>query len=115
MLNLDLEQFRTCDDVTLDIVQSLILPSSARLRSVCENYFQAKFSKVKLCDLAKLACKMETSRQLSIIPFYQKKPNRKNQARDFNMIEEEDKLDRLSIVDLENTFMLNDFAEMLSS
>ena len=55
---------------------------------------------------------METSRQLSIIQFYQKKPNRKNQARDFNRIEEEDKLNRLSIVDLQNTFMLNDFAEI---
>ena len=112
MLNLDLEQFRTCDDVTLDRVQSLILRSSARLRPVCENYFQAKFIKVKLCDLAKLACKMETSRQLSIIQFYQKKPNRKHLARDFNRIEEEDKLCRLSIVYLENTFMLNDFAEI---
>ena len=70
MLNLDLKQFHTCDDVTLDRVQSLILPSSARLQPVCENYFHAKFSKVKLCDLAKLACKMETSRQLSIIQFY---------------------------------------------
>ena len=54
---------------------------------------------------------METSRQLNIIQFCQKKPNRKNQARDFNRIEEEDKLNRLSIVDLENTFLLNDFAE----
>ena len=44
MLNLDLEQFRTCDDMTLDRVQSLILRSSARLRPLCENYFQAKFS-----------------------------------------------------------------------
>ena len=70
MLNLDLELFRTCGDVTLDRVQSLILRSSARLRPVCENYFQAKFTKVKLCDLAKLACKMETRRQLSIIQFY---------------------------------------------
>ena len=112
MLNLDLEQFRTCDDVTLDKVQSLLLRSSARLRPVCENYFQAKFSNVKLCDLAKLACKMETCRQLSIIQFYQKKPNRKNQARDLNRIEEENKLNRLNIVDLENTFTLNDFAEI---
>ena len=54
---------------------------------------------------------METSRQLSIIQFYQKRPNRKNQARDFNRIEE-DELNRLSVVDLENTFMLNDFAEI---
>ena len=112
MLNLDLEQFCTCDDVTLDRVQSLILRSSARLRPVCEKNFQTKFSKVKLCDLAKLACKMETSRQLSIIQFYQKKPNCKTQARDFNRIEEEDKLNRLSIADLENTFMLNDFTEI---
>ena len=55
---------------------------------------------------------METSTQLSIIQFYQKKPNRKNQTLDFNRIEEEDKLNRLSIVDLENTFTLNDFAEI---
>ena len=94
----------------LDRIQSLILRSSARLRPACENYFQAKFSKDKLCDSAKLACKMETSRQLSIIQFYQKKPNRKNQARDFNRIEEEDKLNRLSILDQDNTLMLNDFA-----
>ena len=55
---------------------------------------------------------METSRQLSIVQFYQKKPNRKNQARDFNRIEEECKLSRLSIVGLENTFKLHDFAEI---